>query len=183
MKNIYQNTADLITIRKIKSGDPGVLINQKRNCIDVEIESLPEIVNELILLMNHKIEATPPQNLSEDELKTWNRIEHVKAAMYHCVVGYDKKLAQKDDDYKASMRENERLLKKIKSIEVIIRDLNAINVPNLKIGDEVTHEDYSDYVFVVSGFSIIDGRLIVHTTGGKNGTWDNPIELITKHKK
>lgn len=51
---------------------------------------------------------------------------------------------------------------------------------NLKAGDSVKHADYSDEIFIVTNLSIIEGRLIVHTKGGKNGTWDNPIELVTK---
>jgi hypothetical protein len=117
MKNIYQQTADLITVREIKSGERGVLINQKKNCIDIEIESLPELAYELIRLSNPKIPLAAPSNLSDKEFKHWHRIEHMKAAMYHCVVGYDKKLADKEDNYQACMRENERLLRRIATLE------------------------------------------------------------------
>ncbi|MGL4598515.1 MAG: hypothetical protein ACRCYO_13440 [Bacteroidia bacterium] len=51
---------------------------------------------------------------------------------------------------------------------------------SLRPGDEVTHSDYADETFIVSTLEIIGGRLIVKTTSGKNGTWDNPIELVTK---
>jgi len=48
----------------------------------------------------------------------------------------------------------------------------------LKVGQKVSHEDYSCEVFVIS--EIDRENNVAHTTGGKNGTWSNPPELIIK---
>lgn len=116
MKNIRQNTADMISIRSFKEDQSGVLISQKRDCISIEFETLPEIINELIWLSDHKIEPKEPAGLTKDELNQWKRIEHMKASLHHCVVGYEKKLADKEKNYQMIMRENERLLTKIETL-------------------------------------------------------------------
>lgn len=48
----------------------------------------------------------------------------------------------------------------------------------IKIGSVVSHDDYSCENFVVSHIDRIEG--VVTTLGGKNGTWVNPFEMITK---
>ena len=47
----------------------------------------------------------------------------------------------------------------------------------LKIGERVSHDDYSSELFTVSE---INGRVIT-TKGGKNGTWVNDIDLIIRN--
>lgn len=48
----------------------------------------------------------------------------------------------------------------------------------LKIGHVVSHEDYSCEEFVIT--NIDKENEIVFTKGGKNGTWDNHIDLIIR---
>jgi len=48
----------------------------------------------------------------------------------------------------------------------------------LKIGHVVSHEDYSSEEFVI--ISIDKQQEMVYTKGGKNGTWDNHIDLIIR---
>jgi len=48
----------------------------------------------------------------------------------------------------------------------------------LKIGHIVSHEDYSCEEFVI--ISINKEQEMVYTKGGKNGTWDNHIDLIIR---
>jgi len=47
----------------------------------------------------------------------------------------------------------------------------------LKVGERVSHEDYSSELFTVSE---IDGRVIT-TKGGKNGIWINDVALIIRN--
>ena len=49
---------------------------------------------------------------------------------------------------------------------------------HIKVGDTVSHEDYTSEDFIVT--EIDKENNIVYTSGGKNGTWINPIELIIK---
>lgn len=51
---------------------------------------------------------------------------------------------------------------------------------SLKIGDIVSHDDYSCENFKVTSFDRTTG--IVETKGGKNGTWTNHIDLIIRNK-
>lgn len=126
MKHIYQQTTDLIVIRSFKDENPGILISQKKECIKIERDSLPEIINELIWLSNHKIVPTPPAELSGDKLEQWKRIEHMKSSLNHCVIGYEKKLADKEKNYSEIMRENQRLLTKIENLKSIIVKINQL---------------------------------------------------------
>lgn len=127
MKNIKQNTANMITIRSFKDDESGVLISQKRDCIVVEFETLPDLIYELVMCQNHEIVPVPPVHLTAEALNHWKRIEHMKASLHHCVVGYEKKLAEKEKDYQAIMRENQRLLTKIETLTNQINS-NANNI-------------------------------------------------------
>lgn len=113
---IDQEASGKINIRSFKDDDSGVLISQKRNCIIIEFDTLPLLINELVMCINHEIIPVPPVHLSGHELNQWKRIEHMKASLHHCVVGYEKKLADKEKNYQMIMRENERLLTRIETL-------------------------------------------------------------------
>ena len=55
-----------------------------------------------------------------------------------------------------------------------------MNQYSYRIGNYVSHEDYSTDVFVIKSINFYDEHndYMVDTTGGKNGTWINPIENI-----
>ena len=48
----------------------------------------------------------------------------------------------------------------------------------LRIGNYVTHNDYSDGIFAVSEITRNDNGFIIDTSGGKNGFWGNHISLV-----
>lgn len=48
----------------------------------------------------------------------------------------------------------------------------------LRIGNIITHCDYSDAAFVVTEIVKQDDSYVISTSGGKNGTWDNLIECV-----
>lgn len=50
----------------------------------------------------------------------------------------------------------------------------------LRIGNIVSHEDYSGEPFEVVSIEKYKDEYVINTKGGKNGTWINPISLVTK---
>lgn len=53
---------------------------------------------------------------------------------------------------------------------------DILKMQRLKIGQTVSHEDYTSEDFKIT--DIDDQTGIVKTAGGKNGTWDNHVSLI-----
>lgn len=48
----------------------------------------------------------------------------------------------------------------------------------LRIGNIVSHEDYTSELFKVIEIITVNNSYVVNTSGGKNGTWTNSIELV-----
>lgn len=67
-----------------------------------------------------------------------------------------------------------------KKIETIMGNETEIEVNELRIGNIVSHSDYTTEYFEVLSIELLNGDYIVNTNGGKNGTWTNPIEMINK---
>jgi hypothetical protein len=55
-----------------------------------------------------------------------------------------------------------------------------MKVNELRIGNIVSHEDYTTEFFEVISIERYEDDYVINTKGGKNGTWINPISLITK---
>tara|TARA_R110002167_G_scaffold229499_1_gene434769 strand:- start:2210 stop:2698 length:489 start_codon:yes stop_codon:yes gene_type:complete len=64
--------------------------------------------------------------------------------------------------------------------ELIKLKEKEMKVNELRIGNIVSHEDYSNELFEVIGIELEDEGYVINTKGGKNGTWINSISLITK---
>lgn len=67
------------------------------------------------------------------------------------------------------------------SIKQLSKQLPKDKISHIKVGDTVLHEDYTSENFIVT--EIDKENNIVYTSGGKNGTWINPIEMIIKINK
>lgn len=48
----------------------------------------------------------------------------------------------------------------------------------LRIGNYVTHEDYTSGIFQVTEIRKEEKQYVIFTSGGKNGTWDNIADLV-----
>lgn len=57
---------------------------------------------------------------------------------------------------------------------------NEMKVNELRVGNIVSHNDYTTEFFEVVSIEKYKDSYVVNTNGGKNGTWINPISLITK---
>ena len=68
---------------------------------------------------------------------------------------------------------------KNKTKELILK-ANEMKAQELRIGNIVSHGDYSSETFEVLSIEFTDETYIINTKGGKNGTWGNPIDMITK---
>lgn len=55
-----------------------------------------------------------------------------------------------------------------------------MKVNELRIGNIVSHEDYSEEIFEVISIEQHEDSYLINTKGGKNGTWINHIDLIKK---
>jgi hypothetical protein len=53
-----------------------------------------------------------------------------------------------------------------------------MKVNELRIGNIVSHDDYSEETFKVISIKLEDEGYVIDTKGGKNGTWVNHIDLI-----
>lgn len=71
---------------------------------------------------------------------------------------------------------------KNKMKEQLILKQNEMKVNELRIGNIVSHGDYSSETFEVISIEFISdtNTYVINTKGGKNGTWGNTIDLITK---
>jgi hypothetical protein len=59
--------------------------------------------------------------------------------------------------------------------------MKELKPTDLRIGNYVTHCDYTDGIFKVESITYQEdavGGYVVDTIGGKNGTWSNPINCI-----
>ena len=61
-----------------------------------------------------------------------------------------------------------------------MKNKEEMRINELRIGNIVSHEDYSTDYFEVLSIELSNGNYIINTKGGKNGTWLNSIDLITK---
>ena len=67
-----------------------------------------------------------------------------------------------------------------KKIEIIMKNEKEMRINELRIGNIVSHDDYTTEFFEVISIELSDGIYVINTNGGKNGTWQNTIDLITK---
>lgn len=51
-------------------------------------------------------------------------------------------------------------------------------VEEIRIGSIVTHDDYSQEIFIVKSIQKYEDTYVIDTIGGKNGTWSNVLDLI-----
>jgi hypothetical protein len=54
-----------------------------------------------------------------------------------------------------------------------------MKVEELKIGNYVSHEDYSCESFIVTSIELDDYGYAIMTSGGKNGEWINSVDIVT----
>lgn len=112
MIQIKQEKSNLITVEK--SSDDHIQIMQKRELVEVESEYIVELV--VAMMKKHRLfneEKQMPQNATAEQL--WNQLQNIKHAFDHTVRNYERKLEDASKNYSAIMRENARLLTKIKN--------------------------------------------------------------------